>query len=176
MGINSNINSNKSISQTHQSHAFIRPCLLFGDTPTESIVANNTAYLMRKLPVMMFPGNIKKVHIQPVHVRDLAQMAVNTCFETENGFIDAVGPEKLTFYEFINAYRKILNLNRLLISTGLPSEVIYQMTKPINYFLNDLYVEEGDLKILEEDVACSALDKVEGMNFWGKRSFTEWLE
>merc|ERR1712110_28023 len=139
MGINSNINSNKSISQTHQSHAFIRPCLLFGDTPSESIVANNTAYLMKKLPVMMFPGDIKSVHIQPVHVRDLAQMAVNICFdengliESKNGFIDAVGPEKLTFYEFINAYKNSLGLKRLLINTGLPAEVIYQMTKPINY-------------------------------------------
>ena len=98
------------ISSNLDSFGFVRPCLLFGDTPSESIVANNTAYLMRRLPIMMFPGDIKKVHIQPVHVRDLAQMAVNMCFESENGFIDAVGPEKLTFYEFITAYKRVLDI------------------------------------------------------------------
>jgi len=172
----------KYISSSMDSYGFIRPCLLFGDSASESIVANNTAYLMKKLPVMMFPGDIKKVHIQPVHVRDLSQMAVNMCFddngeiETKNGFIDAVGPEKLTFHEFITAYKRVLKLNRLLISTRLPAEVIYQLTKPINYALNDLYVEEGDLKILENDVACSELRGSEGAEYWGKRSFTDWLE
>ena len=51
---------------------------------------------------MLFPGDSSKVHMQPVHVRDLAQMAVNLAFHENNGFIDAVGPEKLTFHEFIN--------------------------------------------------------------------------
>lgn len=164
------------IMENMDSFGFVRPCLLFGDTPEESIVANNTAYLMRRLPVMMFPRDIKKVHFQPVHVRDLAQMALNMALTEENGFIDAVGPEKMTFHQFIWAYKKSLGLKRLLWSTGLSASTVYQFTKPINILLNDFFVEEGDLKILEQDLACSELDENEGKNYWGKRSFTEWLE
>lgn len=182
--INSNIGyirakaqAEEFIANNFDSYGFVRPCLLFGDTPRESIVANNTAYLMRKLPVMMFPGDINTVHFQPVHVRDLAQMAVNMALTDDNGFIDAVGPEKLTFKEFITAYQHALGLEnrRLLISTGLPASAIYQLTKPINFMLNDLYVEEGDLKILEQDIACSALNSAEGKKYWGQREFTAWL-
>ena len=160
--------------------AFVRPCLLFGDSPSESIVANNTAYLLRKMPVMMFPGDIKKVHFQPVHVRDLAQMAVNLAVSEQKvqGFIDAVGPEKFTFHEFISLYPKFLNLSlpRILLSTHLPASMIYQLTKPINFLLNDLYIEKGDLKILEQNLACSESDQVEGQRYWGTRRFSDWLD
>ena len=44
---------------------------------------NNTAYLMRRMPVMAFPGNCDELHFQPVHVRDLAEMAVKQTREQE---------------------------------------------------------------------------------------------
>ena len=52
-------------------YAFVRPCAIFGDTAKESILLNNTAYLMRLSPMMLFPGDCRTYHFQPVHVRDL---------------------------------------------------------------------------------------------------------
>ena len=65
------------------TYAFVRPNCLFGDSAGESIVVNNTCYLMRRLPVMLFPGGADNAFFQPVHVRDLAEMAVRVGLDTD---------------------------------------------------------------------------------------------
>jgi len=171
------------------SYGFIRPCCLFGDSPDESIVVNNTAYLMRRLPLMIFPGNPNEVHFQPVHVRDLAEMAVDLANATDeldgsspNIALDAVGPEKLKFSEFVGLIRKNLNLWCWVMPTfsnltgGLPVGLVSRLTSPINYLLDDTFVDAEDLSILVSDIACSELNPLEGSSVWGKRLFSEWLK
>jgi len=100
------------IKEKMPSYGFIRPCLLFGDTPNESIVVNNMCYLFRRTPMMMFPYQALESHFQPVHVRDLAEMAVNLAMDdgpNKNRFVDAVGPEKFKFFDFANMLKKNTN-------------------------------------------------------------------
>lgn len=82
------------IKSNMDSYGFIRPCAIFGDTANESLLINNIAYIARKLPLLLVPGNSDMTYFQPVHVRDLAEMAVNLAFSEKNTFVDAVGPEK----------------------------------------------------------------------------------
>ena len=37
------------------SYAIVRPCGIFGDTPNESILLNNAAWVMRRTPMFLLP-------------------------------------------------------------------------------------------------------------------------
>ena len=39
------------------SYGFAKPCAIFGDTPGESILFNNLAYILRRAPVFAIPGH-----------------------------------------------------------------------------------------------------------------------
>ena len=39
------------------SYAVVRPCGLFGDTPAESILMNNAAWVLRRTPLFLLPGD-----------------------------------------------------------------------------------------------------------------------
>ena len=166
------------------THAFVRPNCLFGDSAGESIVVNNTCYLMRKLPVMLFPGGADNAFFQPVHVRDLAEMAVRVGLDTnENTHIDAVGPEKLRFPDFINLLKTGIGARTLSLAVPwLSARVVYQMTRPLNWWLDDVYVDEGDLQILGQNIACSPLDESPSNSgswgdhaSWGKLRLSDWV-
>lgn len=164
------------IRENCSSFAFIRPCCLFGDSPSESIVVNNTSYIMRRLPLMIFPEDPNTYHFHPVHVRDLAEMCVNLAFRTECGFVDAVGPEKMTLYEYSSILREATgsfcffpHLTGFLAKI-LSVPLVYQLTRPVNYLLDDIFIDKGDLEIATQDLACSDGDPSE----WGQRSFRKW--
>jgi len=175
------------VAEHMPSYGFVRPCVLFGESPEESIVVNNMAYVMRRVPAMLFVGNPKELHFHPVHVKDLAEMCVNMAFpKTEDekmpAFIDAVGPEKLTFYEFASLVRSHSQARFCFfppLPFTLPPSLLYTLMKPVNtYWLNDLFVDQGDLEILANGLACSKLSasEEEGGTYWGKRKFSEWLK
>ena len=166
------------------TYAFVRPNCLFGDSAGESIVVNNTCYLMRRLPVMLFPGEADRAFFQPVHVRDLAEMAVRVALDTdENTHVDAVGPEKLRFPDFINVLKTGIGARALSLAVPwLSPRVVYQMTRPLNWWLDDVYVDEGDLQILGQNIACSPLDESPAdpcswgdQASWGKRRLSDWV-
>ena len=164
------------------SYGFIRPNCLFGDNPNESIVINNTCYLLKRSPLMIFPHQAINTHFQPVHVRDLVEMAVNLGLDdgpNKNRFVDAVGPEKFKFFDFVNMLKKNTNSWSLIHTNKMlnPSNV-YQMTKSLNYVLNDIFIDDGELDILCQDLACSKLttEEAKEQNLWGKRALSEWVE
>jgi NADH dehydrogenase len=81
------------------SYAIIRPAQMFGGEG--EILTSNIAWLLRKFPVFAIPGD-GNYRIQPVHVDDVAEIAVNAAAETHNLAIDAVGPEVFTFNELVS--------------------------------------------------------------------------
>jgi len=85
------------IRTSRLTHAIIRPTVVFGD---EDILINNIAWLLRRSPVFLIPGD-GKYRVQPVFVDDLAAMAVAAGERTENETFDAVGPDTFTFAELI---------------------------------------------------------------------------
>jgi len=52
------------------------------------------------------------------------------------------------------------------------------MTKSINYVLNDIFIDDGELDILAQDIACSNLtpEEAKEQGLWGKRALSEWVE
>ena len=96
------------------SHAILRPTVLFGK---EDILINNIAWALRWLPVFGVFGN-GEYRLQPIHVDDLASLAVEQGAERDNVIIDAIGPETFTYRELVQTIGKTIGMNRPIISVS----------------------------------------------------------
>jgi NADH dehydrogenase len=79
------------------SYAILRPTVLFGK---EDILINNIAWALRRLPIFGVFGN-GEYRLQPIHVDDLASLAVEQGAKRENVTVDAIGPETFTYKELV---------------------------------------------------------------------------
>ena len=105
----------EAIRATKMSHAIIRPTVIFG---AEDILINNIAFLLRKLPAFLVPGN-GQYRIQPVYVEDVARIAVESGGRTDNVTLDAGGPETFRYEELVRLIAKAVG-SRALIMHGPP--------------------------------------------------------
>jgi NADH dehydrogenase len=103
------------IRGTKMGHAIIRPTVIFG---AEDILINNIAFLLRKLPAFLVPGN-GQYRIQPVYVEDVARIAVEMGGRTDNATLDAVGPETFRYEDLVRLIAKAVG-SRALIMHGPP--------------------------------------------------------
>lgn len=80
------------------SHAIVRPTLTFG---AGDILVNNLCWVLRRFPAFAIPGD-GRYRLQPVHVDDVAAIAVGAGVATDDLTTDAAGPDILTFNEFVS--------------------------------------------------------------------------
>ncbi|MBI4320404.1 MAG: NAD(P)H-binding protein [Chloroflexi bacterium] len=92
----------KLIIDSKLSYAIIRPTVIFG---REDVLVNNVAWLLRRFPLFVIPG-AGDYKLQPIHVEDLAEIAVRAARDESNSIIDAVGPEVYTFDQLVRLVRK----------------------------------------------------------------------
>jgi NADH dehydrogenase len=92
-------------------HAIVRPTVTYGPG---DILVNNLAWTLRRLPVFGIPGD-GRYTIQPVHVEDVAAVAVRAGAMTEDVALDAGGPETFTFDEFVALVRQAVGSRALLV-------------------------------------------------------------
>ncbi len=102
----------RALADSGISHAILRPTVLFGK---EDILINNIAWALRWLPVFGVFGN-GEYRLQPIHVDDLASLAVEQGAERDNVIIDAIGPETFTYRELVQTIGKTIGKNRPIIS------------------------------------------------------------
>lgn len=93
-------------------HSILRPAVLFGG---EDILVNNLAWSLRRLPVFGVFGD-GNYRLRPIHVEDLATLAVNEGEATGCRTIDAVGPESLTMRELVALLGKAIGHPRPMVS------------------------------------------------------------
>lgn len=85
----------RTLTESGLSYAILRPTVLFGG---DDVLINNIAWMLRRLPFFAVFG-AGDYRIQPVHVGDVAALAVELGGKQENVVLDAVGPETYTFEE-----------------------------------------------------------------------------
>jgi nucleoside-diphosphate-sugar epimerase len=146
----------------------VKPCAIFGRTANESIMLNNTAYLIRRFPVFPLPGDGNYI-FHFVHVEDMADLIVKCLESEENLDLDAVGPERLSFKEIVQHTAKILNTTCVPV-TGINKSLVLGLTYPMNWMFNDILVDKNDLDIMMSGLTCSLKPHT------GKRSFLEWIK
>jgi NADH dehydrogenase len=101
----------KAVVGSGMSYAILRPTVLVGD---EDILINNIAYLLRRFPFFFLPGD-GSYRLQPVYVDDVAELAVEGVYRTDNYIIDAVGPDIFTFKEMVQLIGEKIGAKRPLI-------------------------------------------------------------
>jgi uncharacterized protein YbjT (DUF2867 family) len=102
----------RALRESGLSHSILRPAVLFGG---EDILINNIAWALRRLPVFgVFGGG--QYRLQPIHVDDLAELAVDEGRQNADTTIDAIGPETFTYRELVRQLGMILGKPRPIVS------------------------------------------------------------
>jgi len=101
----------RAVIESGLSHAIVRPTVLFGG---EDILINNIAFMLRRLPVFGVFGR-GDYAIQPVHVGDVAALAVRLGDGRDDVVRDAAGPERYAFEELLALIRQAVGSKARLI-------------------------------------------------------------
>ncbi len=104
----------------------LRPALLFGDSPEESILMNNWAWCLRHSPIAGLIGDGAAL-IHPLHVRDLAEMVMQEASREEGtdslwNTYAAVGEECLSLRQSTEMLISAMKLRHRRI-TPIPASV-----------------------------------------------------
>jgi NADH dehydrogenase len=89
----------RALRESGLSHAILRPTVLFG---REDILVNNIAWALRRFPFFAVFGD-GSYRLQPIHVDDLAELAVAEGMQSENVVVNAIGPETFTYRALVKA-------------------------------------------------------------------------
>ncbi len=155
----------KAVIESGLSYAILRPTVLVGGG--EDILINNIAYFLRHFPVFFIPGD-GAYGIQPVHVEDLADLAVEAVYSKENDVIDAVGPDGYTFKELVQLVGETIGARRLLIS--VPPRLALLAAQFISLFVRDVVLTPEEVEGLMADLLVSKEPPR------GKIMFIDWLK
>ncbi len=155
----------KAVIDTGLPYAIIRPTVLVGGG--EDILINNIAFLLRRLPVMLIPGD-GSYGIQPVHVEDVADLAVEGVYSKDSYITDAVGPESYTFKELVKLVGETIGAKRLVVSA--PPRLALLASQFLSLFLNDVLLTPEEVDGLMGNLLVSHEPAR------GKIKFSDWLE
>lgn len=148
-------------------HSILRPAILFGDTPAESILINNMAWSLRHLPAVgtFGWGNYR---MQPIHVQDYAELAMNEAEATElHRVVDAVGVEVYTFRDMWKQLARSMKLWRPVLP--VPAGVGYLAARALGALVGDVVLTRDEIAGLSQDRLA-----VTGAGL-GSRRLSEWL-
>ena len=129
----------KELMNLGVSYAILRPAVIFG---REDILIHNIAWMLRRFPVFGLFGD-GEYGIQPIHVEDLAELAVESGAKAENMVIDTVGPESFTYRGLVEAIGKAIGCSRPLIS--LPPWLGLLAGKAVGLVTHDVVITREEI-------------------------------
>jgi uncharacterized protein YbjT (DUF2867 family) len=129
----------KAVCESGLSYAILRPTVLFG---LEDILINNIAYLLRRFPLFVLPGD-GSYRLQPVFVDDLAQLALEAGALDENLLWDVVGPDIFSFREMTHLIGECIGYSRPLVS--IHPALALAASKGISIFVGDVVLTKDEV-------------------------------
>ncbi len=146
------------------SYSVLRPTVLFGK---EDVLINNIAWALRRLPIFGVFGN-GRYRLQPIHVDDLAALAVEQGQKRDNVIIDAVGPETFTYRELVQTVGKLIQKRRPLIP--VPPSIGHLAGWIIGKCVGDVMITRQEIKGLMADLLHTNSSPT------GKTALTNWIK
>jgi uncharacterized protein YbjT (DUF2867 family) len=130
----------RMLRESGLSYAILRPAVLFGN---EDILVNNIAWTLRHMTVfgMFGDGSYK---LQPIHVEDLAALALAQGALRENRIVEAIGPETFTYRELVLAIADAIGVHRLIMP--LPPVLGFLGTWAMGKILRDVIITWDEIK------------------------------
>ena len=108
--------------------------------------------MLRRFPVFFIPGD-GSYGIQPVYVEDLADLAVEAIYRTDNYTIDAVGPDIFTFKEMVELIGNTIGAQRLLVS--IPPRLALLTAQVLSLFVRDVMLTPEEVDGLMDNLLIS---------------------
>lgn len=129
----------RALRECGLSYAILRPTVLFG---REDILINNIAWSLRRFPVFAVFGD-GSYRLQPIHVDDLAALAVREGLREENMMLDAIGPETFTYRELVQAVGVAIGCRRPVM--GVAPGLGYAASRVIGWFMRDIFITREEI-------------------------------
>jgi NADH dehydrogenase len=137
----------RALAESGISHAILRPAILFGN---DGVLINNIAWLLRRLPVFAVGGR-GEYRIRPVHVDDLADLCIAAGGQRDDSIIDAVGPERPTFFELVHAIRDAVGSRARVIR--VPGALLPPLAAMLNRALHDVLLTKDEYAAMADGLA-----------------------
>ncbi|MDU9048522.1 MAG: hypothetical protein Q3M30_06705 [Candidatus Electrothrix sp. Rat3] len=145
-------------------YSILRPGVLFGK---EDILINNIAWAVRHVPLAIIFGD-GEYKLQPIHVDDLADLAVQQGKKTENAVVNAIGPEIFTYRELLESVAEIIGKRRQIIP--VPPTVGWLTGWVAGKFLNDVLITRDEIEGLMTNLLYVDTPPT------GKTKLTDWAK
>jgi len=123
----------------------LRPAVLFG---MEDILVNNIAWVLRRFPVFGVFGD-GHYKLQPIHVDDLAALAVDQGQRAANTIVQAIGPETFTYRELARVIGEIIGQPRRIVS--VPPALGHALGWMVGLCTGDVMITRDEIRGLMEN-------------------------
>lgn len=145
------------------SYAILRPAIFFGGN---DVLVNNIAWLLRRLPVFGIGGR-GDYRIRGIHVDDLARLCVEHGATRRATLIDAVGPDRPTFRELVEAVRTAVGSRARLVP--VPGVAVPLLARILGLALRDVLLTGDEYDAMRQGFADSDAPTT------GETSILSWL-
>jgi nucleoside-diphosphate-sugar epimerase len=145
------------------SHAVLRPAILFGGN---GVLINNIAWLLRHLPVFAV-GGTGGYCIRPIHIDDLARLAVQAGSSAQTEVIDAVGPERPTFVGLVRFIKEAVGSRSRVVQ--VPGSLIPPAARLLGLALRDTLLTAEEYQAMADGLADTDGPAT------GETSLTQWI-
>jgi uncharacterized protein YbjT (DUF2867 family) len=132
------------------SYAIVRPTLTYGP---RDILVNNLCWTLRRFPAFGVPGD-GRYRLQPVHVDDVAAIAVGAGNQTGNLETDAAGPDILAFDDFVRLLAVTIGRPARLVH--LPPMLALAASRVIGLLVRDILLTRHEVTELMASLLVSA--------------------
>jgi NADH dehydrogenase len=131
------------------SYAIVRPTLTFG---SRDILVNNLCWVLRRFPVFVVPGD-GRYRLQPVHVDDVARIAVEAGQASADLVTDAAGPDILTFNQFVRLLADAVRSRAWLVHA--PSPLSLAGSRVLGLLVRDVMLTRDEVTELTASLLVS---------------------
>lgn len=112
-----------------------------------------------------------KYPYHPVHVRDMARLCIESGLddhgEGEYDW-DAVCPDPMSYIDLLKETKDIIGTS-CYFQTGIPRDVAFMCTKPMNWYHKDILIDKTDIDLLTHGITATHKEPL------GKLSYLEWV-
>ncbi len=137
-----------ALRETGLSHAILRPAVFFGG---RDVLVNNIAWLLRRLPLFGIARG--RYGMQPVHVDDLARLAVEQGASRTDVVLDAVGPEALEFREIVRLVARAVGSRASIVP--IPRSLLLASARVVGSVVRDVVLTADEIAGLTANLLVS---------------------
>ncbi|MGH9076286.1 MAG: SDR family oxidoreductase [Acidimicrobiales bacterium] len=153
----------EALVDTGLPYAVLRPSVLFDE---RGVLLNNIAWFLRRLPVFAVGGG-GGYRVRPIHVEDLASLAVDAARWPDDRVVDAVGPDRPTFVDLVTQIRSAVG-SRARIAR-VPGPVLVGASRLLGLAMRDVVLTAEEYRAMADGLADSDAPST------GEVSLAAWL-